>query len=107
VLLECVLALYLWVGWTTTGRTVGKLVMGLRLARADGGHVGIALAFLRAALCVLFPIGLLWCALDRRNRSAQDLIVRTSVVYDWERWPSRAGGHPVAPEPQRPGPGDP
>ncbi len=33
--------------------------------------------------CVLFPLGLFWSAISRRNASLQDLLVRTSVIYDW------------------------
>jgi hypothetical protein len=39
-------------------------------------------AVLRAALCVVFPLGLLWCALSRHRRSLQDLVVGSAVVYD-------------------------
>jgi hypothetical protein len=38
-----------------------------------------------------FPIGLLWVAVSRENRSAQDLALRTSVIYDWQLWNGRAG----------------
>jgi hypothetical protein len=34
-------------------------------------------------LCVVFPIGLLWVAVSQDNRSAQDILLRTTVVYDW------------------------
>ena len=34
-------------------------------------------------LCVVFPIGLLWCVVSEENRSVQDLLLRTSVIYDW------------------------
>ncbi len=37
----------------------------------------------RGAFYALFPLGLLWAAVDGRNRSVQDLVLRTSVVYDW------------------------
>jgi hypothetical protein len=40
-------------------------------------------AFVRAVLCALFPIGLFWSAVSTRNESVQDLLVRTTVVYDW------------------------
>ena len=30
------------------------------------------------------PIGLLWVAVSRENRSVQDVVLRTSVVYDWQ-----------------------
>ena len=48
-----------------------------RLASPEGR------ALLRAALCVGFPIGLLWCAVSPSRRSLQDAVLRTSVVYDW------------------------
>jgi hypothetical protein len=37
---------------------------------------------LRAALCVVFPLGLLWCALSRHRRSLQDLVIGSAVLYD-------------------------
>jgi uncharacterized RDD family membrane protein YckC len=40
-------------------------------------------AFIRAFLSVLFPIGLFWSAVSSRSASVQDLLVRTKVVYDW------------------------
>jgi hypothetical protein len=36
-------------------------------------------------------IGLGWAALSRQNRSVQDIVLRTSVIYDWENRP-RANG---------------
>ena len=45
-------------------------------------------------------IGLLWVALSRENRSVQDLVLRTSVVYDWQAKGAassrEAQGRPVA-----------
>lgn len=40
---------------------------------------------------MFFTIGLLWVAVSRENRSAQDLALRTSVIYDWQLWNGRAG----------------
>jgi uncharacterized RDD family membrane protein YckC len=42
-------------------------------------------AALRAAFYVVFPIGLVWALVSRRNASLQDLIVRTAVIYDYRR----------------------
>ncbi|MDX6237576.1 MAG: hypothetical protein QOG10_2391, partial [Kribbellaceae bacterium] len=39
---------------------------------------------LRAAFCSLFPIGLFLCVGGREHRSLQDLVLRTSVIYDWQ-----------------------
>ncbi len=38
---------------------------------------------LRAGFCVVFPIGLFWCAVSRENRSVQDVVLRSSVIHDW------------------------
>lgn len=79
-----VLVLYLTVSWATTGRSYGNHVMGLRVVGARGRKLGVVSSFLRALACALFPIGLLWCAVSPANRSLQDLLLRTSVVYDWQ-----------------------
>jgi hypothetical protein len=34
-------------------------------------------------LYAAFPLGLAWVAVSRDSRSVQDLLLRTSVVYDW------------------------
>jgi uncharacterized RDD family membrane protein YckC len=90
-----VAVVYLAMGWSSTGRTLGKQLMGLRVVAAGGEVMGVGTAVMRATLCVVFPIGLVWCALSRTNRSAQDVVLRTSVVYDWApRTPDgRAGAH--------------
>lgn len=74
--------------WTTSGHTVGQQLAGLRVLDRHGALIGPGGALLRALLCVSFPVGLLWCAVSRRNASVQDLLVRTSVVYVWRPVPS-------------------
>jgi uncharacterized RDD family membrane protein YckC len=78
------LIVYLTIGWAITGRTFGKTTLGLRVVDAAGERLHIVRAFLRAFVCVLFPLGLFWCVVSARNASVADLIVRSSVVYDWE-----------------------
>ena len=80
---------YLTVTWAVTGRSYGKQVMGLRAVGSSGGPLGPLVALGRAAACVTFPAGLFWVAVSRQNRSVQDLLLRTSVIYDWEDRPSR------------------
>ena len=80
-----VLAVYLALGWGTSGRTYGDHVMGLRVVSRQGTRIGPARAVARSLLCTVFPIGLFWCAISANNRSVQDLLLRTSVVYDWNR----------------------
>jgi uncharacterized RDD family membrane protein YckC len=38
-------------------------------------------ALLRAVACVVFPIGLLWVAVDKERRSLQDLLFGSRVIY--------------------------
>lgn len=74
---------YLTIGWANTGRTFGKNVLGLRVVTSLGSGLPLWRSFVRAGLCALFPIGLFWSAVSSGNRSIQDLIVRTTVIYDW------------------------
>ena len=75
--------LYFAVCWATTGRTYGALVLGLRVITRGRDHVRPVTGILRAAACVLIPVGLVWSGVDRRRRSLQDILFRTTVVYDW------------------------
>jgi uncharacterized RDD family membrane protein YckC len=74
---------YLSVAWGLTGRSAGKYVMGLRLLRFDGADIGFVGSVVRALFCTFFPIGLFWVIISGRNRSVQDMVLRTSCVYDW------------------------
>ena len=79
-----------------SGRTYGNHVMGLRVVNRKGNRLHPLVSLVRAALYVVFPIGLLWVLVSGHNRSLQDLIVRTSVIYDWDVRPL-----PHPPEPTR------
>ena len=58
-------------------------MLGLRVVSSRDAGLPLWRAFVRAILCALFPIGLFWSAVSSRNESVQDLLVRTTVVYDW------------------------
>lgn len=75
--------LYWTAFWALSGRTVGNLLMGLRVVNRKGDHPGWLLSLLRAMFCTIFPVGLLWVAISKSNRSIQDTVLRTSVIYDW------------------------
>ena len=77
------LVVYLTVGWSASGRTLGSQAMGLRVTDAGGRRLHGGVAFGRALIASIFPIGLLWCAFDRRNRALHDLLTGSTVVYDW------------------------
>jgi uncharacterized RDD family membrane protein YckC len=80
---ELVTVGYFTGAWASTGRTYGCHLMGLRVVGRRGGRVRPLVSLSRALLCVNFPIGLLWCAVSPRERSLQDVLLRTAVVYDW------------------------
>jgi hypothetical protein len=73
---------YLTIAWATTGRTYGERLLGLRVLSNRFELVGWMRSFLRAVLCVVFPIGLLWSAVSAQRHSLQDIVLRTVVVYD-------------------------
>ena len=79
---------YLTVGWATAGRTVGGAVLGVRVVANGGGRIGWTRSACRALLCVLVPLGLLWVAVSARRRSVQDLVVRSTVLYDARKVPA-------------------
>ena len=74
---------YLAGAWWVAGRTYGGDVMGLRVIDRRGRTPRLVVAVLRAAAYVVFPVGVLWCAMTGSRRSLQDLLVGTNVVYDW------------------------
>jgi uncharacterized RDD family membrane protein YckC len=74
--------LYLTGCWTLSGRTVGAVLMGIRVVGRSAEQLRLTVAIVRAVACVLFPIGLLWVALDRQRRSIQDIALGSRVVYD-------------------------
>ena len=75
--------LYWTITWATSGRTVGNLIMGIRVIDRHGNHLGWFVAAVRSAFCTVFPLGLLWAVVSNSNRSVQDVVLRTSVIYDW------------------------
>jgi uncharacterized RDD family membrane protein YckC len=78
----CLQAVYFAVTWAEAGRTYGDRLLGLRVADDRGARVHWGRSAVRAVLCTLFPVGLLWVLVSRDNRSVQDLLLRTSVRYD-------------------------
>ena len=75
--------LYLTAGWAMTGRSYGAYVMGLRVVTNRHRLLRWAHSFVRAVFCVFFPVGLAWVVFSPARRSLQDVVLRTTVVYDW------------------------
>jgi uncharacterized RDD family membrane protein YckC len=82
LLVWILLVAYLTAGWST-GRTLGKQMLGLRLVRSDGSPLGFWRALFRALLCASFFPALLLALVNRRNRGLEDVVVGTVVTYDW------------------------
>jgi uncharacterized RDD family membrane protein YckC len=76
------LALYWTATWAGPGRTPGDQLMGLRVVGPRGAPLHLLHAAARAVLCVVFLPGLFWVLVSRHNRSGQDVVLRTAVVYD-------------------------
>ena len=81
---------YLTAAWWISGRTVGDHVMGIRVVTGKRTRLRFGRAFVRAVLCAAFPVGLLWCVVSRERRAVHDVLLRTSVVYDWLPRPARS-----------------
>lgn len=67
------------------GATVGKLIVGARIVRADGSRLGYGFAFIRF-LCMMISdftcgIGYLLVAFRSDKRALHDLIANTRVIY--------------------------
>jgi uncharacterized RDD family membrane protein YckC len=77
-----VLALYFAGSWALVGGTYGDRLLGLRVVGHHGERLHWGMAAVRAVVCTLVPIGLFWVLVSTENRSLQDLLLRTSVVYD-------------------------
>jgi uncharacterized RDD family membrane protein YckC len=73
----------------TTGRTVGKAIVGTRVVRADGRDLHAGRAALRVLMMplsfALFGVGLLLIVIRQDRRALHDLIAGTSEVYSWQR----------------------
>jgi uncharacterized RDD family membrane protein YckC len=75
---------YLAWGWSSTGRTPGKAMFGLRAVTDRGRPLTRRRAVARAALCAFFPFVILWALVSKRNAGLHDLLLDTAVVYDWQ-----------------------
>lgn len=77
---------YFTLGWWLFGRTIGKLVLGVRVVNASGQRPGFRQSLVRAfgyLLSSIFLLGYAWIGLTPRRRGWHDHLARTWVVYDW------------------------
>lgn len=67
-----------------TGRTPGKMLLGLQVVNDDGTPLTFGIAFLRSVGYLvsgaIFNIGFIWAAFDKRKQSWHDKIAGTVVI---------------------------
>ena len=80
--LPAVFAAYNFLFWWLAGRTPGMALFGLRVTSTIGGRVHWVASFVRAVVLAYFPIGALWCLVDRRHQAVHDKLARTVVVRE-------------------------
>jgi uncharacterized RDD family membrane protein YckC len=70
--------------WWATGRTVGAVVMGLRVVGRRREHIGLVRAGVRwwVMFMTLFLIGEIWLILSKSRLAIHDRVARTQVIYD-------------------------
>ena len=78
--LPALLVTYDLVFWGLTGRTPGMALLGVRLTTTGGRRVSWLAAIVRAVILGYFPIGSVWCLVDRRHQAVHDKLARTVVV---------------------------
>ncbi|MCC7078546.1 MAG: RDD family protein [Acidimicrobiia bacterium] len=84
---------YLFVGWSVWGKTIGKAVLGLEVLRADGSKLPALRCIIRifgyVVSALLFGMGYWWVALSPRRRAWHDAMAGSCVVYAWRARSSR------------------
>jgi uncharacterized RDD family membrane protein YckC len=81
---------YLSICWIVGGRTIGQLLLGLRVRRVGGARIGFLQAIARGWMATYVLPLLLWSIVSRRSAAVWDVVVQTEVVYDW----TKAQPHP-------------
>ena len=94
------MTLYWAASWATSGRSFGAWFMGVRVVNRKGHRCSAPLSLLRASFSVIFPFGLIWALFSKRNRSLQDIALRTIVIYDWATKPPTMLSGPSTPSPR-------
>lgn len=76
--------IYFVICWATTGQTVGKLCLSIKMIRTDSSPVDIKYAFIRflgsVLCCFTLGIGFIMIAFDSRKQGLHDRMADTYVV---------------------------
>ena len=79
---------YLWASLAVFGKTIGKMILGVRVVSADGkivltGRQPLIRVLTYPLSFVLFGLGLLGVVFNPHRQAWHDRFARTAVVYDW------------------------
>lgn len=83
--LLCVPALFYGWFWRHGGQTLGMRAWRMRLVNANGNAPTTGNILLRLPLALIAwgtVVGLLWCIVDSRGRTAQDILSGTLVIVE-------------------------
>jgi uncharacterized RDD family membrane protein YckC len=79
-----VISVYCAVLWKLRGATIGDIIFGLKVVRADGGTMEWVTVIVRALACffslLAAGLGFIWIAFDREKQGWHDKIAGTVVV---------------------------
>jgi uncharacterized RDD family membrane protein YckC len=68
----------------STGRTPGKMLLGLQVVSVDGNRISFGIAFLRSVgylvSSICFCLGYIWIGFDRKKQGWHDKIAGTVVI---------------------------
>ncbi|MEI7886913.1 MAG: RDD family protein [Actinomycetes bacterium] len=74
--------------WSTSGKTAGMAILGLRVVQRDGSQTTLRCGVLRT---VMFPLGFITLGLgfigiitNKEHQALYDRIAKTTVVYGWD-----------------------
>ena len=88
------LVLYLTCPWWMAGRSIGDHLWGIRVTSRNGGRLGLVRAFVRAVMCAASRWACCGAPSTATVARLHDLVLRTSVIYDWLTHPSARWGAP-------------
>lgn len=81
-----IVSLYFIVLHSWSGKTLGKIFMGIRVESSQGGGLSVGVSFLRLVGYLLSAVpvgaGFLWAVLDRDHAAWHDKLAGSRVVYD-------------------------
>lgn len=82
------LFLYYAYSWSTSGKTFGMALLGVRVVSKDGGVAGVRRGTVRTLAFplsfLLFGLGFAGILVGQQRRALHDVIAGTVVVYTWE-----------------------